>query len=81
MFDQTTEKCIESSTKITGNIAVEDLEKSPGLALYLKVEFNATYIIPDKCFLELFLKLSSDEILQYPLIYLYSEVFQCHLSK
>lgn len=38
VFDQTTEKCIESSTKITGNIAVEDLEMLPGLSLYLKIE-------------------------------------------
>lgn len=45
VFDQTTEKCIESSTKITGNIAVEDLEKSPGLGLYLKAELTLPILL------------------------------------
>jgi len=38
VFDQTTEKYIECSTKITGNIAAADLEKLLGLSLYLKAE-------------------------------------------
>lgn len=50
-FDQTTGKCIESSTKITGNIAVEDLEESPSPSLYLKAELTLSVLFLTNVFL------------------------------